>query len=129
MAGIHGGTKGGGDVTLPKTDKEFQTLLTDALKTVCPVVREGVYTGDDVPCYITFMYYRRGVLFANGRPSASVWRCFVTLWVKKGVDAHHMREAMPGVITSIGGTYPTEDIDTDGEWKAYVYEFQFGGGV
>ena len=48
-------------MNLPRTDEEFQKILVPALKEVCPVVREGVYTGDDVPCYITFTTYRRGI--------------------------------------------------------------------
>ena len=113
----------------PRTCEEFQNILVPALQTVCPVVREGVYTGDDVPCYITFTTYRRGVLFANGEPTASTWRCFVTLWVKKGVDAYPMREEMLRAVRSIGGTYPTEEIETEGEWKQYDYDFECGGAV
>lgn len=114
---------------LPRTDEQFQQMLVPALKTVCPTVREGIYTGEDVDCYITFYYYRRGVHFANGAPTASVWRCFCSLWVRKGVDAHPMREGMYAAVRAIGGTYPAEEIDTDGEWKQYVYEFQCGGYV
>lgn len=114
---------------LPRTDREFQEILVPALKTVCETVKEGVYTGDDVSCYITFSYYRRGVLYANGAPTASVWRCFVSLWVKKGVDAQPMREQMVQAICHMGGTYPSEDIGTDNDWKQYVFEFQFGGYV
>lgn len=114
---------------LPRTDAEFQAILVPALQTVCPVVREGIYTGNDVDCYITFVTYRRGVLFANGAPTASVWRCFVTLWVKKGVNAMPMRDGMYAAIRQAGGTYPTEEIDTDDDWKQYVYEFQSGGYV
>lgn len=116
-------------MTLTKTDKEFQTLLVSTLKTVCPSVHEGVYTGDDVDSYIAFTYYRRGILFANNKPTASVWSCFVSLWVRKGVDAFPMREALPKAILDMGGTYPVEEIETDGEWKEYVYEFQYGGAV
>lgn len=114
---------------LPRTDEEFQKILVPALEEVCPVVREGVYTGDDVPCYITFTTYRRGMLFADGHPTASFWRCFVSLFVKKGVDALHMREEMFRVIRSIGGTYPTEEIETENEWKQYDFEFEFDGYV
>ena len=114
---------------LPRTDKEFQDILVPALKTVCGTVKEGVYTGNDVNCYITFSYYRRGANYANGRPTASVWRCYATLWVKKGVDAHEMRERMVQAICGMGGTYPSEEIETDGSWKQYVFEFQFGGYV
>lgn len=114
---------------LPRTSEEFQKILVPALRTVCPTVREGVYTGNDVDCYITFYTYRRGLLYANGKPSASVWRCFVSLWVRKGVDAYAMRENMVKAICALGGTYPTEDIDTEDDWKQYTYEFQCGGYV
>ena len=114
---------------LPKTDKEFQEILVPALQTVCSTVKEGVYTGDDVPCYVTFSTFRRGLLFANGEPTASVWRCIVTLWVKKGVDAQPMREAMYTAVRSIGGTYPTQEIGTEDDWKRYDFDFQCGGYV
>lgn len=114
---------------LPRTDEEFQAILVPALQTVCPLVREGVYTGDDVSCYVTFSTFRRGALFANGYPTASVWRCIVSLWVKKGVDAQPMREAMYTAIRSVGGTYPTQEIGTEDDWKQYVFDFQCGGYV
>lgn len=114
---------------LPRTDEEFQKAMVPLLKTVCPTVREGVYTGNDVDSYITFYFYRRGTMFSNGRPTSTVWRVFITLWVKKGVESYGMRESLMQVIADMGGTYPTEEIDTEDEWKQYVYEFQIGGGV
>ena len=116
-------------MTLPKTDKEFQILLVSTLKKVCPIVYEGDYVGDEADSYITFTYYRRGLMFANGKPTASVWNCFVYLWVRKGVDAFPMREALPKAVLDMGATYPVEEIETDGEWKSYVFEFQYGGSV
>lgn len=111
------------------TDERFNEILCAALSRVCPMVREGVYTGDDVDMYITFVYYVRGTSFANDAPTAKLWSVTVTLWVRKGIPAYKLREQMKAVITEMGGTYPVTETATDDGWQQYVYEFEYAGGV
>ena len=66
---------------LPITDSDLNGMLVEALETVLPDVWEGVYTGDDLDKYLTFVHYSRGVVYANDRPTAKTWRVTVTLWV------------------------------------------------
>lgn len=129
MACVYRGKEKEVDVNLPKTNEAFQKLLTSALVRVCAVVREGVYTGDAADAYITYDYFRRGAMWANDRPTASVWQCYVTLWVRKGVDAFPLREEIVRAIVEMGGTHPTEEIETNGAYKEYSYSFAFGGGI
>jgi hypothetical protein len=111
------------------TDEMFNELLVTELKKVAAFVREGVYTGDDVPVYITFSYYVRGTNHANDRPSAKTWRVIVTLWAKKGVPVYAERTKMKEVIELFSGSYPSVETATDDGWQQYIFEFEYAGGV
>lgn len=111
------------------TDERFNELLVTELKKVAALVREGVYTGDDVPVYITFSYYVRGTNHANDRPSQKLWRVTVTLWAKKGIPVYTERTKMKEVIEGFSGSYPTTETATDDGWQQYIFEFEYAGGV
>lgn len=111
------------------TDERFNEILTEAFTAIVPLVREGVYTGNDADAYITFVYYVRGTAFANDTPTAKLWSVTATLWVRKGIPAYKLREQMKSAITALGGTYPTVETATDDGWQQYVYEFEYAGGV
>lgn len=111
------------------TDERFNEILTEEFKKIVPLVREGVYTGEDVDMYITFVYYVRGTMFANDAPTAKLWSVTATLWVRKGIPAYKLREQLKSAITALGGTYPTVETATDDGWQQYVYEFECAGGV
>lgn len=111
------------------TDEKINELLVEALKKVVPVVREGIYTGEDCDRYATFTYYVRGLHYANNRPTAKSWRVTVTLWVRKGVSVYRERTLMKQIIEELSGEYPTCEVATDDGWQQYVYEFTYIGGV
>lgn len=111
------------------TDERFNEILTAAFGKIVPLVREGVYTGDDVDMYITFVYYVRGDTYANDAPTAKIWRVTATLWARKGIPAYKLREDMKAAVLSVGGTYPVVETATDDGWQQYVYEFECAGGV
>lgn len=111
------------------TDAGFEKLLKQKLSTVLPNVYELVYAGDEVEKFISFSYYSRGVYFANDTPTAKSWFVNVTLWVKKGVAVAKTREHLKNTIIEMGGTYPRCETATDDEWKQFIYEFEYVGGV
>ena len=41
---------------LPITDSDLNGMLVEALESVLPDVWEGVYTGDDLDKYLTFVH-------------------------------------------------------------------------
>ena len=111
------------------TDAGFEKLLKQKMSAVLPNVYELVYVGDDVEKYLTFSYYSRGRHFANDTPTAKSWSVNVTLWAKKGVAVAKDRERLVNAIQNMGGTYPRCETGTDDEWKQFVYEFEYVGGV
>lgn len=114
---------------LPRTDGELNELLVQALETVLPDVWEGVYTGDDLPKYLTFSHYSRGVNYANNRPTAKSWRVTVTLWAQNRVNVDVEREAVRLAIWRAFGEYPACEVATDNGWQQYIYEFTVAGAV
>lgn len=111
------------------TDEKLNELLVRELKKVVSLVREGVYTGDDVDVYIVFSYYVRGVFHSNDRPSGKTWSINVTLWARKGVPVYNERDKLKEVIESFSDSYPSLEVATDDGWQQYIYEFEYTGGV
>lgn len=105
------------------TDTEFSARLYDTLKTVLPDVWEGVYTGNDVDKYITFVYYTRGEMYANDNPTAKTYNVTVTLWAKNRVNVSLERSDIRTAIWRDFEAYPTTEIGYDDGWKQYIYEF------
>jgi hypothetical protein len=114
---------------LPITDSDLNGMLVEALETVLPDVWEGVYTGDDLDKYLTFVHYSRGVVYANDRPTAKTWRVTVTLWARNRVNADTEREAVRMAIWREFGEYAVCETATDDGWQQYIYEFTAVGGV
>lgn len=114
---------------LPITDSDLNGMLVEALETVLPDVWEGVYTGDDLDKYLTFVHYSRGVVYANDRPTAKTWRVTVTLWARNRVSVDAEREAVRMAIWREFGEYAVCETATDDGWQQYVYEFTVAGGV
>lgn len=114
---------------LPRTDGELNELLVAALEGVLPDVWEGVYTGNDLPKYLTFSHYSRGIGYANDRPTAKSWRVTVTLWAKNRVNADTERDAVRLAIWRAFGEYPACEVATDDGWQQYIYEFTVTGAV
>lgn len=111
------------------TDSDLNEMLVEALETVLPDVWEGVYTGDDLDKYLTFVHYSRGFFYANDRPTAKAWRVTVTLWARNRVNADAEREAVRMAIWREFGEYAVCETATDDEWQQYIYEFTAVGGV
>ncbi len=111
------------------TDEIFNELLTAELKKVTALVREGVYTGEDVDVYITFSYYVYGTFHADDRPSAKTWRVIVTLWARKGIAVYTERTYLKEIIELFSGSYPSTQTATDDGWQQYIYEFEYTDGV
>lgn len=114
---------------LPITDSDLNGMLVEALESVLPDVWEGVYTGDDLDKYLTFVHYSRGVVYANDRPTAKTWRVTVTLWARNRVNADAEREAVRMAIWREFGEYAVCETATDDGWQQYIYEFTVAGGV
>ena len=114
---------------LPITDSDLNGMLVEALESVLPDVWEGVYTGDDLDKYLTFVHYSRGVVYANDRPTAKTWRVTVTLWARNRVNADAEREAVRMAIWREFGEYAVCEVATDDGWQQYIYEFTVAGGV
>lgn len=111
------------------TDEEFNRLLVNALKTVVPTVREGVYTGEDCDRYITFVYYVRGIHSANDRPTAKKWQVTVTYWARSGIRTYEDRALLRRVIEEMSDSYPSCETATDDGWQQFIYEFSYVGGI
>lgn len=114
---------------LPITDSDLNGMLVEALESVLPDVWEGVYTGDDLDKYLTFVHYSRGVVYANDRPTAKTWRVTVTLWARNRVNADAEREAVRMAIWREFGEYAVCENATDDGWQQYIYEFTVAGAV
>ena len=114
---------------MPRTDAELNGMLVTALEGVLPDVWEGVYTGDDLPKYLTFSHYSRGVDYANDRPTAKSWRVTVTLWAQNRENVDIEREAVRLAIWRTFGEYAGCEVATDDGWQQYIYEFTAVGGV
>ena len=114
---------------LPITDSDLNGMLVEARESVLPDVWEGVYTGDDLDKYLTFVHYSRGVVYANDRPTAKTWRVTVTLWAKNRVNADAERDAVRLAIWRAFGEYPACENATDDGWQQYIYEFTVAGAV
>ena len=107
------------------TEEEVRGRIASELKSVTPVVREGVYTGDDCDEYITFVTSSRGISPSNNRPGAVRVRLTATLWARHGTDVSPARRKMYAAIRNAGGTYPECLISSEDGWQMTVYESEF----
>lgn len=108
---------------------EFKTALVSALSGIVPIVREGVYTGEDAEKYITFVTSSRGTYYSNDAPTLITVRLTLTLWARHGCTVKDEREEICKALVKLGGTYPNVISSVSDGWGQYVYESEFLGRV
>lgn len=102
--------------------------LRAALMPVEEIVKPNLYNGKATE-YIVFQYDTRGLLFADSRPRARLYRVMVNLYIPHGMDPSGKKQEICEAVHAAGGTWPEITNASDGEGQHYVFEFEMVEGM
>lgn len=102
-------------------------VIRSALNGIEDVIKPNVYDGSATE-YIVYNYDERGVVFADSRPRAILYRVMVHLYLPHGMNPGEKKDAIREAIWDAGGTWPSITNASDGEGQHYVFEFEMSEG-
>ena len=97
--------------------------LREALTPIVGLVKPNLYDGAATE-YIVFNYDEVGVLNADDRPRAVVYRVMVHLYLPHGENPQTKKNAIREALHDAGATWPEITNASDSEGQHYVFEFE-----